>query len=113
MFDVKRLSGKFSTDTLFGKVQSLRGYKASQIYSHKCGFKASYHVTKVNDDQVGQSLNDFIFKYGAQISHLTYDGAAVQVGANTVFQDTIRRANIDYHMSAPIDGLTRILLKEQ
>jgi len=100
MFDVKRLSGKFATDTLYGKVQSLRGYKASQIYSHKCGFKASYHVTKVNDDQVGRSLNDFIFEYGAP-NHLTYDGAAVQVGANTVFQDTIRRANIDYHVSAP------------
>lgn len=100
MYDVKRLSGKFATDTLYGKVQSLRGYKATQIYSHKCGFKAAYHVTKVNNDQVGQSLNDFIFEYGAP-SHLTYDGAAVQVGARTVFQDTIRRANIDYHVSGP------------
>ena len=100
MYDVKRLSGKFATDTLYGKVQSLRGHKASQVYSHKCGFKAVYHMSRVNNEQVGRSLNDFIFDYGAP-SHLTYDGAAVQVGAKTAFQDTIRRANIDYHVSAP------------
>ena len=93
MYDVRRLEGKFSTDTLYGKVQSLRGYKASQIYSHKCGFKVAYHLSRVNNNQVGQSLSDFIFDYGAP-NHLTYDGAAVQVGRNTVFQDTIRKANI-------------------
>ena len=100
MYDVKRLEGKFSTDTLYGKVQSLRGYKASQIYSHKCGFKVAYHLSRVNNNQVGQSLNDFIFDYGAP-NHLTYDGAAVQVGKNTVFQDTIRKAHILYHVSGP------------
>ena len=79
---------------------SLRGYKASQIYSHKCGFKTAYHLSQVNNDQVGQSLNDFIFEYGAP-SNLTYDGAAVQVGSKTTFQDTIRKANIQFHVSGP------------
>ena len=100
MYDVKRLEGKFSTDTLYGKVVSLRGYKASQIYSHKCGFKVAYHMNRVNNETVGQSLNDFIFEYGAP-SHLTYDGAAVQVGSRTTFQDAIRKANISYHVSGP------------
>jgi len=100
MYDVKRLNGKFATDTLYGSLQSLRGHKASQIYSHKCGFKAAYHICKANNEHVGQSLNDFIFEYGAP-SHLTYDRAAVQVGAKTMFQDTIRRADIDYHVSGP------------
>ena len=65
MYDVKRLNGKFATDTLYGNVISLRGNKASQIYSNKCGFKADYHISKVNNEQVGQSLNDFIFEFGA------------------------------------------------
>ena len=55
MYDVKRLNGQFSTDTLYGNVTSLRGNKASQIYSHKCGFKTAYHISKVNNEQVGQS----------------------------------------------------------
>ena len=88
MYDVKVLNGKFSTDTLYGSVISLRGNKASQTYSHKCGFKTAYHISKVNNEQVGQSLNDFIFEYGAP-SQLTYDGAAVQVGSKTTFQDAI------------------------
>ena len=100
MYDVKRLEGKFSTDTLYGKVVSLRRNKASQIYSHKCGFKSAYDMSRVNNETVGQSLNDFIFEYGAP-SHLTYDGAAVQVGSRTTFQDAIRKANISYHVSGP------------
>ncbi len=79
---------------------SPRGYKASQIYSHKCGFKTAYHISQVNNEQVGQSLNDFIFEYGAP-SHLTYDGAAVQVGSKTTFQEAIRKANIQFHVSGP------------
>ena len=90
----------FLTDTLYGKVISPHGNKASQFYSHKCGFKTAYHIGKVNNEQVGQSLNDFIFEFGAP-SHLTYDGAAVQVGSITTFQDAIRVASIQYHVSGP------------
>ena len=79
---------------------SLHGNKASRIYSHKCGFKTAYHIGKVNNEQVGQSLNDFIFEFGVP-SHLGYDGAAVQVGSITTFQDAIRKANIQYHVSGP------------
>ena len=100
MYDAKRLNGKFSIDTLYENVISLRCNKASQIYSHKCGFKTANHISKVNNEQVGQSLNDFISEYGAP-SQLTYDGAAVQVGSNTTFQDAIRKANIQYHVSGP------------
>ena len=100
MYDTKRLNGKFATDTLYGATVSLRGNKASQIYSHKCGFKALYHLSKANNEQIGQSLKDFIFEYGAP-SKLTYDGAAVQVGSKTLFQETIRRADIKHHVSSP------------
>ena len=57
-------------------------------------------MSRVNNNQVGQSLNDFIFGYGAP-NYLTYNGAAVQAGRNTVFQDTIRKANTQYHVSGP------------
>ena len=53
MYDVKRLNVKFATDTLYGNVISLRGNKATQIYSHKCGFKTAYHGSKGNNDHVG------------------------------------------------------------
>ena len=100
MYDAKRLNRKFVTDTLWGKIKSLRNYKASQIFSHKCGFKTAYYMEAANNENVGQSLKDFIFEYGTP-NDLTYDGAAVQVGSKTIFQDTIRKFNINYHVSGP------------
>ena len=73
---------------------------ATQIYSHKCGFNTAYHLERANGEQVGYSLNEFIDDYGAP-EHLTYDGAAVQVGSKTKFVDTIRKAQIRTHVSAP------------
>ena len=42
---------------------------------------------------------DFIFDYGVP-DKLTYDGATVQVGADTKFVDTIRRNHISTHILA-------------
>lgn len=44
MFDVRRLHGKFYTDTLWGTTNSLRSHAASQVYYHKCSFVAIYHL---------------------------------------------------------------------
>ena len=93
MFDVKRLKGKSSTDTLWYKNRMIRGNVASQVYSHKCGFTAIYHMTKANGEQVGNSLNDFVHEYGTLL-HLTYDGAAIQVGSKTRFTDSIWKYEI-------------------
>ena len=100
MFDRPRLRGKFSTDTGYFKCVSLRGNIASQVYFHKCGFYAVYHLSKVDDTQVGPTLPRFISEFGIP-EQLTMDGAAVQVGRKTTFMDTIRRANIDHHISGP------------
>ena len=78
MYLTKRLTGKFATDTLWAKVKSLRSNVASQIYSHKCGFNAPYHLERTNGEKVGYSLSDFVHKYGAP-EYLTYDGAAVEM----------------------------------
>ena len=44
-------------------------------------------------------MSAFISEFGEHY-HLMYDGAAFQVGTNTSFMDTVRRAEIDYHVSA-------------
>lgn len=100
VFDVKRLSGKFATDTLWSKTKSLRSNVATQLYSHKCGLKVPYHLLRADGEQVGNSLADFIHEYGAP-DHLKFDGAAVQVGPRTKFMEVIRRAYIKWHVTGP------------
>ena len=99
-YGVKRLKGKFSTDTIWARSKSLRGNVCTQIYSHKCGFNSSHHMEKANNINVGHSLKGFISDYGAP-EHLTYDGAAVQVGKHTLFQDTLKKHDIRHHTSGP------------
>ena len=100
MFAVKRLNGKFSTDTAYGKVKSLRGNVGSQLFSHKCGFKACYPLQKIDGNSVGDALTQFISDYGVP-ERLTFDGASVQTGPKTRFMDAIRRYKIKYHISGP------------
>ena len=99
-FGVKQLRGKFATDTIWAKTKTLRGNVAGQVYSHKCGFNAVYHLRSANGDSIGYSLSDFVSDYGAP-EHLTFDGAQVQVGSNTQFRNTIRKNDIKYHVSGP------------
>ena len=87
-FGVKRLNGKFATDTIWAKSRTLRSNMASQIYSHKCGFNTAYQLQSASGDNVGYTLSQFVSEYGAP-EHLTYDGASVQLGRNTHFQETI------------------------
>ena len=47
-FGVRRLNRKFATDTIWAKSKTLRRNVASQIYSHKCGFNAVYHLESEN-----------------------------------------------------------------
>ncbi|KAI2501831.1 hypothetical protein MHU86_12596 [Fragilaria crotonensis] len=100
VFGVKRLSGKFATDTAYGKLKSLRGNVGCQIYSHKCGFKVAYPLMKVDGNHVGDSLTQFISDFGVP-AQLTFDGASVQTGPKTRFMDAIRRYEIKYHVSGP------------
>ena len=95
VFGVKRLKGKFSTDTAYGKLRSLRSNIGCQLYSHKCGFKAAYPIQKIDGNHVGDTLTQFISDYGAP-EHLTFDGASVQTGPRTRFMDAIRRYEIKY-----------------
>eukprot|EP00980_Cylindrotheca_fusiformis_P022891 scaffold9880_cov86-Cylindrotheca_fusiformis.AAC.2 len=64
-FNLKRLQGRFATDTFYAKMRSLLGNSMAQIYSHKSGFKAVYPMRNATGDLIGQSLKDFIMEYGA------------------------------------------------
>lgn len=99
-FSRRRLNGKFSSDTAFFKYKSLRGNIASQIFFHKCGFATAYHVSRVNDAAIGPTLNSFCHDWGVP-NHLTIDGANVQVGRHTQFNQALRDNEIDYHISHP------------
>ena len=91
---------------------------ASQIYSHKCGFNAPSRLERANGEKVRYSLSDFINEYGAP-EHLTYDGAAVQMGSKTRVVDNIRKHEIKTHISGPqrpnenpTEGLIREIKKQ-
>jgi hypothetical protein len=100
VFSVNQLHGKFATDTAYGKVKSLRSNIGAQLFTHKCGFKASYPLQKINGDSVGNTLTQFINEYGVP-ERLTFDGASVQTGPKTQFMDAVRKYKIRHHVSAP------------
>ena len=66
------------------------------IYTPKSGFSFAYHMAKANNENVGHSLNQFISDFGAP-GHFTFDGANVQVGRKTLFQESIRKHEIKAH----------------
>ena len=100
MYRVKRLEGKFSTDTLYADIKSLKQNIYAQVFSHKAGLAVCYPLTRANGESIGNALLDFIHDFGAP-RHLTFDGATVQVGRNTKFMKTIRDYQIQYHVSGP------------
>ena len=98
--NVKRLSRRFSTDTIYDNCLSLRGNNATQVYSHKCGFPELYHLNNTKGDDIGETLANFIHDFSAP-EHLTFDGATAQVGSRTKFNSLLRQYHINCHISAP------------
>ena len=99
-YEVKRLNSKFATDALYADVRSIGGNCFAQLYSHKCGFASVYPMRKLDGNNVGNSLKDFIHEYGAP-RHLTFDGASVHMGPNTEFKRALLHYEIPHHVSAP------------
>ena len=100
MYNVKRLKGRFATDTIYSIEKSIHGNICAQIFSQKIGFAACYPMLSAKGDPVGNSLNDFVHDFGVP-EHLTFDGAQVQIGKKTLFQSTLNKHRIKYHVSAP------------
>ena len=97
-YNLRRLNGKFATDTIYGDVKSIDGKKYAQAYTHKNGFAAVYPMESMKGDEVGETLRNFANDHGAP-DHLTYDGAAVQTGPKTEFQRLVCKYDILTHTS--------------
>ena len=74
MLNVPRLHAKIATDTIFVKNKSLRNNIASQLYTHKCGFNISYHLSRENGENIGNNSG---------IVNGELDGAGDKVGSST------------------------------
>ena len=59
-FSARIMNGKFATDTLWVKQRTIAGSIASQIYTHKNGFAAPYHLHETTGDTVGYYLASLI-----------------------------------------------------
>lgn len=100
MYLANRLNGKFATDLAYFKVKSLHQNIAAQIYSHKCGFMSPHPIPRVDGENIGNTLSEFISDYGIP-DHLTFDGAAAQVGSQTRLMKLVKKNEINWHVSAP------------
>ena len=99
-YNLKRLNDKFATDTLYAEVKSLHQNIAAQIYSHKMGFAACYPITELNGNSIGNTLRNFCNDFGVP-EYLKFDGAMVQIGRNTLFQQLINMYDIKFKVSEP------------
>ena len=88
MYRVKRLQGKFATDTIYSNIKSLKQNTCAQVFSSKIGFIVCYPMTKADGQTAGFALQDFSHDFGVP-DHLTFDGAMVQVGRKTRFMKFI------------------------
>ena len=57
-------------------------------------------MERANNKNIGHSLGAFISGFGVP-EHLTFYGAAVQVGSKSIFQNHVRKHEIQNQRSAP------------
>ena len=98
MFEIKTLSGKWSTDTIDGKCKSLIGNRYGQVFANRGYFSKIYPIDKKS--KAGQALKLFCQEFGVPES-LTFDGSKEQTGKNTTFMHQIRSHGINYHIAEP------------
>ena len=98
MFRRKTLDGKWSTDTLDGRVKSLDGNRYAQVFANKGYFSKIYPMD--SKGKAGDALRLFCTEFGIPYD-LTFDGSKEQTKKNTTFMKEIRKHGIDYHISEP------------
>ena len=99
-YEVKRLNGNFSADTIWATVKFLNQYKYAQVITHKCGFSAVYPINNMTGDSIGQSLIDFIHDFGIP-RHMIFDGHKTQIKYGSLFMRTVSKYHIEFHVSEP------------
>ena len=99
-YNLKRLDGDLSTESLYAEFKSLLGNKYAQIYSMRNGFSAIYPIEDLSGDTIGYTLKDFSHDFGIP-GRLKLDGFLSQIGKRTLMMKTIRENQIKYHISEP------------
>ena len=72
MFEIKRLTGKWSTDTIDGRTKSLDGNHYAQIFVNKQCFAKIYPMD--SKGKAGNALLIFYREFGIP-DNLTFDGS--------------------------------------
>ena len=99
-FSMIHLNASFATDTYSSGVKSLNQNTCSQVFSHKVGFNATYPMVLSTGGYLVYSYRVFCHYFGIP-EHLTVDGYSSQVGQNTLFMETFRKYDTQYHVSIP------------
>ena len=99
-YDMKKLDGHFSTDTIYAEVKSINQHKFAQVYTHKCGFAVVYPIDNMTGDTIGRTLQDFAYDFGIPM-YLTFDGHKSQVSEGLLFMRLVRKYRIKFHVSEP------------
>jgi hypothetical protein len=82
--NLRRLTCKFFTDTLFSKSRSIVGNTCAQLYYDPNGFMYVYPMA--SKSEAGESLDHFVNDVGIP-NDMVYDGAGEQVGKQPTLQD--------------------------
>jgi hypothetical protein len=113
MFDVRRVHGMMSTDTMDARCKSIHAEKYLQVFGNKEFFVEAYPIKRKADCHEG--LETFVREYGA-MEQLIYDGAPEQIGRKTEFQRIMRKYDIRGHVAEsgrskqnPVEGCIREL----
>ena len=98
VFYRKTLSGKWSTDTMDGRVKSLAGNRYAQVFANYAYFARIYPMD--SKKKAGDALRLFCQEFGIP-EDLTFDGSKEQNMKGTSFMHQVRTHNINYHVSEP------------
>ena len=72
MFDVRRIHGTISTDTMYSRCHSIHDENYCQVFGNKQFLLEEYPIKKKSDCHLG--LDNFVKEYGAP-EKITYNGA--------------------------------------
>jgi hypothetical protein len=98
MYHKKRLRDEWATDTYFGRHKSLDGNTCAQVFANKKLFVEAYPMESKRF--AGQALKEFIKEWGVP-DKITMDGSQEQTAKGSEFMKTIKKNDIDYHISEP------------
>ena len=98
MFGQKTFNAHVYTDTMDARVSSIHGNRYGQVFATKDFFVDVYPMK--SKGHCGDALHEFIADYGVPLK-MTFDGSKEQTRPGTDFIKTIRKYDVDYHISEP------------